>query len=319
MEKHNIIISDELIAAYLEGNATPAETLLILHAMKTDPVLRKTLDVALQLEEEEKENIVLLPAMQMAAESGENLCSVMCEAYILRRRGITFDEDTLLATAEENHWLKTQGTPLHSIGQLLSHEGLLVTRCYDATLDSLEHALRRNNDVIVALDRDKLYPDLPDEEDAANHAVVVTAIDQKEGTVTLFDPPQTSMLTVQISTFENAWKESQHYMVRVLQTIEDYDPQPVNLNSITLTDDLVELSEAIAENAHDVWAAARMSEGWTYGPERDDQKKQHPDLIPYSALADKEKDYDRTMALNTIKLVIKLGVEFGRKKSGLIC
>lgn len=311
MEKNNTIISDELIAAYLEGNATPAETLLILQALKTDPILRETLDLALQLEEEE--SIAELPAMQLAAESGENLCSVMCEAYILRRRGVAFDKDKLLATARENHWLKAQGTPLHSIGQLLDHEGLLVTRSYDANLDNLEQALSRDNDVIVALDRDKLYPDLPDEEDAANHAVVVTAINQKDGTITLYDPPQPSMRSFQISTFENAWKESQNYMVRVLQTIEEYDPQPVNLDNIALTDDLMELREAIAENAHDVWAAARMSEGWTYGPERDDQTKQHPDLIPYSALTDREKEYDRIMALNTIKLVIKLGFKIGRE------
>ena len=310
MEKNDTIISDELIAAYLEGNTTPTETLLILQAMKTDPILRETLDLALQLEDEE--NIAELPAMQLAAESGENLCSVMCEAYILRRRGIAFDKDRLLATARENHWLKAQGTPLHSIGQLLGHEGMLVTRSYDANLDDLEQALSNDNDVIVALDRDKLYPDLPDEEDAANHAVVVTAINQKDGTVTLYDPPQPSMHSFQISTFENAWKESQNYMVRVLQTIEEYDPQPVNLDNIVLTDDLMELREAIAENAHDVWAAARMSEGWTYGPERDDQKKQHPDIIPYSALTDKEKEYDRIMALNTIKLVMKLGFKIGR-------
>lgn len=310
MENHNNIISDELIAAYLEGNTTPAETLLILNAMKTDPNLRKTLQVALQLE---NDNIAELPAMHMAAESGKNLCSVMCEAYILRHRGIAFDEEELLATARENHWLKAQGTPLHSIGQLLGHEGLMVTRSYDATLDDLVNALNLDNDIIVALDRDKLYPDLPDEEDAANHAVVITRINKDEDTITLYDPPQPSMLTFKISTFENAWKESQHYMVRVLQTIEEYNPQPVNLDNIALTDDLLELREAIAENAHDVWAAARMSEGWTYGAERDDQKKQHPDLIPYCALTDREKEYDRIMALNTIKLVIKLGFEIGRK------
>lgn len=310
MESNKTIISDELIAAFLEGNTNPTETLLVLKAIKTDPVLRETLDVALKLEDESH---VTLPALQMAAESGENLCSVMCEAYILGRRGVLFDENKLLESARENHWLKIQGTPLHSIGQLLAHEGLMVTRKYDATLDDLARALDNDNDVIVALDRDKLYPDLPDKEDAANHAVVVTAIDQKEGVITLFDPPQHTTYNFQISTFEKAWKESQYYMVRVLQTVEEYDPQPVNLDNITLTDDLMELREAIAENAHDVWAAARIREGWAYGPVRDDQKKQHPDLIPYSALPDGEKEYDRLMALDTIKLVMKLGFAIVKK------
>ena len=102
-------------------------------------------------------------------------------------------------------------------------------------------------------------------------------------------------------------------MIRVLQSIEDYEPQPINLDEIQLTDELLELREAIAENAHDVWATARMKEGWSYGPERDDANKKHPDLIPYSALPDSEKEYDRLMALDTIKLVKKLGFEIVKK------
>ena len=228
MENNKNIITDELLAAYVEGNTTPAETLSILRAIKTDPELRQTLEVFMKLEDE---SLAELPAMQMAAESGENLCSVMCEAYILRHRGIEFDENKLLDTARQNQWLKTQGTPLHSIGQLLAHEGLMVTRKYDATFDDIIHALDFDNDIIVALDRDKLYPGLPDEEDAANHAVVVTSINKEQGIVALYDPPQPAVLDFPLSVFEKAWKESQHYMVRVLQTIDDYEPQPVDLTT----------------------------------------------------------------------------------------
>lgn len=294
-----------MLASYLEGNATPAEIIQVLQALKNDPVLRETLDVAISLEEDHE---MFLPMMQMAAESGENLCSVMCEAYILRRRDIAFEESNLLDIARKSHWLKRGGTPLHSIGQLLAHKGLMITRKYDATLDDIVTALSLDNDIIVALDREKLYPDLPDEEDATNHAVVVTAIDMDNRTITLYDPPQLSTFHSQLSTFENAWKESQHYMVRVLQTVEEYQPQPINLDNIPLGDELKELIEAIAENAHDVWALARMNEGWTFGPVRDDVKKQHPDLLPYSALPESEKEYDRQMAKNTIKLVKKLGI-----------
>ena len=304
MANTNDTISDELLAAYLEGNATPVETMQVLQALKTDPILRETMAMAINLEEEHE---MTLPMMQMAAESGENLCSVMCEAYILRRRDILFEEDELLQVARKNQWLKAKGTPLHSIGQLLSHEGLMVTRKYDATVEDIVDALRIDNDIIVAVDRDKLYPELPDEEDAANHAVVVTAIDLETNTVFLYDPPQLSIVNCQLSTFESAWKESQHYMVRVLQSVEEYAPQPINLDNIPLGEELNELIEAIAENAHDVWAVARMKEGWTYGPVRDDAKKQHPDLVPYPALPDSEKEYDRLMAANTIKLVKKLG------------
>ena len=56
-----------------------------------------------------------------------------------------------------------------------------------------------------------------------------------------------------------------------------------------------------------------MKEGWTYGPDRDDAHKKHPDLLPYSSLPDSEKEYDRQMAFDTIKLVKKLGFDLVKK------
>ena len=41
-------ISDELLAAYLEGNTNEAETLEVLNALKADPELQETLDIALK-------------------------------------------------------------------------------------------------------------------------------------------------------------------------------------------------------------------------------------------------------------------------------
>lgn len=307
---NNNYISDELLAAYLDGNTNEAETLEVLNALRTDAELRETLDIVLRVEEETASNDVL-PMMKMAAESGNNICSILCEAFVLYRRGISFDEDEMLSIARKNHWLKSAGTPLHSIGQLLSHYGLMATRKYDATIEDIEKALALDNDVIVVVDSDKLYPEREDEEDAPNHAIVVTGIDTES--VKIFDPQHHCHQSIINCQFELAWKESRNYMVRVLQSIEDYEPQPINLDDISLTDDLLELREAIAENAHDVWATARMKEGWTYGAERDDANKKHPDLIPYSSLPDSEKEYDRLMALDTIKLVKKLGFEIVKR------
>lgn len=48
-----------------------------------------------------------------------------------------------------------------------------------------------------------------------------------------------------------------------------YTPNPMQTNDITLSDDLVALTELIAANVHDVWAAGRIKEGWTYGEVKD--------------------------------------------------
>ena len=307
-------ISDELLAAYLDGNTNEQETMDVLKAMKADPELREVLDIALQVDNDDcqiKEDI--LPMLQMAAKGGENVCAVFCEIFILHRRGIPYNQEELLSSARLRGWLKSKGTPLFCIGNLLAYSGLMVSRRYDSTLSDIRRALQRDNDVVVGVDREKLYTEEIDLEDSTNHAVVVTHINKDS--VTVFDPYQEPYIyNIPIADFLNAWKESRNYMIQVLQSIEEYEPHPVKLADVIIDEDLDELQEAIAENAHEVWAEARIKEGWTYGKERDDVLKKHPDLIPYSALPDSEKEYDRLMALETIRLVKKLGFDIIRNK-----
>lgn len=65
--------------------------------------------------------------------------------------------------------------------------------------------------------------------------------------------------------------------------------------------------ERMARNVHDVWAQGRIAEGWTYGEQRDDKQKTHPCLVPYEELPDAEREYDRQTAVQTLKMILKLG------------
>ena len=96
----------------------------------------------------------------------------------------------------------------------------------------------------------------------------------------------------------------------------DYIPEPMDLSSVDLPESLIQLSERIAENVHEVWAKARMDEGWTYGEKRDDIHKKHPCLVPYDELPEEEKEYDRNTAMNTIKMVKKLGFRIEKAIAG---
>ena len=87
----------------------------------------------------------------------------------------------------------------------------------------------------------------------------------------------------------------------------NYTPKPIDTSDIILTEDILELSELIAKNTHEVWSENRMADGWTYGAERNDQKKHHPCLIPYEDLPESEKEYDRATSMQTLKLIMKLG------------
>ena len=93
-----------------------------------------------------------------------------------------------------------------------------------------------------------------------------------------------------------------------------YDPQPINTTHIDLEPDIAELTERLAENTHDVWAKQRMKEGWTYGPKRDDARKQHPGLVYYAELSETEKEYDRNSAVQTLKLILSLGYRIEKAK-----
>lgn len=88
-----------------------------------------------------------------------------------------------------------------------------------------------------------------------------------------------------------------------------YQPNPLDTADVELPGELLELTEKIAENVHEVWAAARIAEGWILGQERNTQKKTTPCLVPYAQLPESEKEYDRNTALQTLKLIVKLGYE----------
>ena len=91
-----------------------------------------------------------------------------------------------------------------------------------------------------------------------------------------------------------------------------YTPQPINTEGIVLSNDLLELSEKLAENAHDLWAMKRFSEGWHYGKSRKGKKQEHPNLIPYHELPEDEKAYDRIIIIETFKALIALGYTIER-------
>lgn len=92
-----------------------------------------------------------------------------------------------------------------------------------------------------------------------------------------------------------------------------YNPNPVYTGDVVLPEELMTLTERIAENVHEVWAAGRIAEGWVYGPEKDAERKITDLLVPYSDLPESEKDYDRNTALETIKLITKLGYRIERR------
>jgi len=86
-----------------------------------------------------------------------------------------------------------------------------------------------------------------------------------------------------------------------------YVPRPIDTSQVTLDDRQRLLIETLAANTHDVWAQKRLADGWRHGPDRNDDAKTHPCLVPYSELPESEKDYDRIVVEQVIRAAIALG------------
>lgn len=94
----------------------------------------------------------------------------------------------------------------------------------------------------------------------------------------------------------------------------EYIPNPYDLTDVVLSDDLMQLGELIAKNVHEVWAKGRLDEGWTYGDAYSRAEKKTPCLVPYECLPESERDYDRNTAMETLRLITKLGFTVSKKE-----
>lgn len=338
-------INTEILAAYAEGNVSPEEREAVRQFLAANPDAMQSVMFAMEessvndelrheddnyiknlatilddIEQEPSSSWGTLPLTAMAAQNIiDNTCVIRCEGIALRHFGFNVSDEALLIRSQEEGWQKPEGTALHNIGRLAGSHGLGVSHRYECTIDDIRQALALDNIVIAAVDANELIGNYPTEKQkditvgkTPNHVVIVESI--SKDTVTIIDsatPQQHDGYP--LSQFLDAWDDSSRYLI-VISDGEEYEPHPIDLSDVEISDDLIELREAIAENAHEVWAYNRKQEGWTFGPERDDTKKLHPDMIAYNKLPESEKLYDREMAMNTIKLLKKLGWKLTKEK-----
>ena len=311
-------ISDELLAAFLDGNTNAEDTMRVLNAAEQDMELQEIIRIASEVDEDMAITIkpTIIPMTAMAAKKKETyLCDIECEEFVLHQFGIEVTHKSLLDTAYKNCWLKDKGMPLYNIGRLLEKNNLPVSRRYNSTIEEVVRLLSAGNQLIAVVDDTLLGNAQSSSNQHPNHAVAISSISVETDEIILFNPNTDEELTkYSLKLFLEAWRQSNNYLV-VINTTDKfiYEPSPIGLDDVELSEDLSELQEAIAENAHEIWAKNRRDQGWSYGPERNDQKKETPDMIPYCNLPESEKLYDREMAMQTLKLVKKLGFEIVKK------
>ena len=291
------IISDELITRFHCGDVSAEEFKEVLLAAEMDSELKEEIAIMASLSDslselkdelsQEMSHIntriisiqpTYVPMVLKAAQNKDlkaiGDCVVRCEHEILKNYLPEISFDILLRLSNENKWLQDGGTPLYNIGRILEYYNLSVVRLYDCKPEYICKELQGGCYVIVVVNAEKLYREETVSSDP-NHAVLIRKFDEKA--ITLFDPQHQEEKTYDISQFLNAWKDSQYYMVSVIERgLRHYDPQPIDVTDFPLDGDIKDLIEAIAENCHDIWARTRLDDGWQYGEKRDDEHKKHP-------------------------------------------
>lgn len=65
--------------------------------------------------------------------------------------------------------------------------------------------------------------------------------------------------------------------------------------------------ESLAFLEHQRWCVERLRNGWVAGAPRDDERRIHPDLVPYDLLSEQSREYDRIAARTIIGILERSG------------
>ena len=89
--------------------------------------------------------------------------------------------------------------------------------------------------------------------------------------------------------------------------MECYIPKPLDTSDVTLYEKHLELVEKLAINEHETWASEMQNKGWSYGEVVNEIEKKTPYLVPFEQLPNENKEWNREVASEAIKNILKLG------------
>lgn len=214
-------ISDEMLAAYIDGNATVEEREIISNAGIDIPsyILDVKLSSDIDIPADFAMNIDVNPYMQQYADT----CAIKSQQLILNDFGIPCTEDDLVKYSAEHGWYSGNGTSMEDVGNLLEEAGIQCTRQCDANVFNLVSELSQGHKVIVGVDSGELWGNRFTEwlKDfflgvTPDHALLVTGIDTSNPNnikVIVTDPGTGEAgKAYPLDQFMDAWSDASCYM-----------------------------------------------------------------------------------------------------------
>lgn len=110
------------------------------------------------------------------------------------------------------------------------------------------------------------------------------------------------------SDYHASNKEAARHITEKLKTIDCWfapkDPKEITLYKFEPNDLLT-----LAKMEHTRWCREKTRKGWKYGKIKSDEKKHHPDLVPWEKLSKKSKKKDYDAVENIPKIMAEIGFE----------
>lgn len=232
-------ISDEMLAAYLDGNATSEERDIIVNAGIDIPSFMKDVQLSSDIEVpiDFAMDIDVNPYMQSYADT----CAIKSQQLILNDFGIPCTEDDLVKYSAEHGWYNGNGTSMEDVGNLLEDAGIHCTKQCDANVFNLISELSQGHKVIVGVDSGELWGNrfiewlkdfflgvTPD------HALLVTGIDTSDPNnikVIVTDPGTGEAgKAYSLEQFMDAWSDASCYMCSTNEPVPSTVPGMQNFN-----------------------------------------------------------------------------------------
>lgn len=248
-------ITDEMLAKYLEGNATESEYEMIrayieAHPDEMDWLCAAAQEVAFQeqslenqsgiyhksllnkelLDEATRYSIAGHGKISFAAQDDENnSCAIKAQQLILGDYGIFVSTSELTRVAQQNGWyIEQKGSPFDFVGELLNFYNIPAVQMRNANVYHLMHELSQGHKIIVGVDdqdlkQSKRWQEFDDKMfgKEANHVLLVAGIQTKSdgsAQIVLSDPssPDNPQI-ISMQQFLSAWEDSGYFMVATTQ------------------------------------------------------------------------------------------------------
>lgn len=232
-------ISDEMLAAFLDGNATQEEKDLILSSSNDLSSLMSYFTLCSEIDEGlyTDINIEINPYQQAYSDT----CAIKSQQIILNEFGIPCSEDDLVQYSAEHGWYNGNGTSMEDVGNLLEDAGIPCTRQCDANVFNLVKELSQGHKVIVGVDSNELWGNRFIEwlkdfflGETPDHALLVTGIDTSDPNninVIVTDPGTGEAgKAYPLDQFMDAWSDASCYMCSTDAPVPATVPGMVNFD-----------------------------------------------------------------------------------------